>query len=339
MSHALKHPYILPALVLLAGQALLFGCKAPVPAKALAADGWDEKLLQWAQDPELLPVMGRLVAGERRPEERAVAMLCQGDDRATVRADGMRYLIGLGDGQSARWLAQGLQDPSVPVQVASLLAADGVPEWDTGVREALLHLMRTCRMSHVFSYACEALVRRDGMAGAQQVWAVVQERGADWEPDALTALAMYPAEEFRAVFEHGAESGHWDEECMARRALSALDAGRKACAPGDGDCWTTAEFHDRWRDGEDAAGAPVMRTWAQGIDLLLGNQVLVLGEQHAWLPARATQIRLLTEMNARHGSPVHLVLERAVASTKSRCSGRRNNTASRCTSSNRRRRH
>lgn len=281
---------------------LLGACAAP-PAFDLY-----EVLEECAQDPELRPTVSTILANDLHPDGRSIATTYAEDPDDGVRANCLLWWIRTPSEHQNAWLAKALADPSPTIQAYAVLHARHIEPWDAEVHELLWNALETTQRAHVFEAAAQALAERGGEGVAHQVYWVAHSRGAGWLPYTLPAIVQFPHEDFRAVFEAGLASDRSAHACLGQRGLNALDGE----PPSETDCQTTQEFHEQWRSASYALATPSVLTWAELTSVLREHRVIILGELHAAMPARASQIAILAELCHADLREVVLVLERPV---------------------------
>lgn len=281
---------------------LLSACAAP-PAFDLYG-----VLEECAQDPELRPTVCEILADDLHPDGRSIATAYANDPDEGVRANCVLWWMRAPSGEQNAWLAKALVDPSPSIQAYAVLQARHIKPWEPKVQELLWSVLETTQRAHVFEAAAQALAERGGEGAAHQVFWIAHSRGAGWLPHTLPAIAPFPHEDFRGVFEAGTRSDRWAHACLGRRGLRALDGE----PPSETDCQTTQEFHEQWRSASYASATPQVLSWPELTSILREQRVIILGELHAAMPARASQIAILAELCHAELREVVLVLERPV---------------------------
>ncbi len=293
---------------------LVLGCAAGPPAEPEAtSEVFYELLARCAAEPGQRRAVLQIVADDLQPAGRELAVAYRRDPDAAVRKSCYVWLLSSGAAPRGDWLAEGLADQDPGVQAQCLVRAAGMPSyrWSADARMAVQGILWDCAQGHVFDLAAHATVKAHGRREARNVFEIVGRRGAGWAPFAMRALALWPDEDFRALFSELAEGDDEDVALLARRALLELETGRVPSLQSLGEL-TVREFHARWQaDRSDDAPPQVVERGAL-LRELRTSRVVVVGELHASMPARAAQIELLAELHAVHGDRLVLVCERPV---------------------------
>ena len=113
---------------------------------------------------------------------------------------------------------------------------------------------------------------------------------------------------FEGVFEGVLTSDDWNWSCLGRRGLAALDLGEQASEG----CLTTVEFHELWRAPSVSLQVPEVLGWGELMLKLRQKRVIILGELHASMGGRGTQISILADMAHALDGEIVLICEQPV---------------------------